>query len=176
MGPVTRLPHAMSNRRHLAGMKKSTSIQLLFMNTIVLGVSACDSEPPPPDPCNTSTFNGAACEGAVQQRGYNYHGAWIPMLYPSPYLFYYAGYTRALGAGQRIHSAPASVYAGSYRSLDTRAQSFAAGVAPRGTSLSSSRTSSILRRPASIARARSGSTVRRGGFGSIGRGRGSFGG
>lgn len=157
-------------------MKKSASIQLFFLNTIVIGVSGCDSEPPPVDPCNSSTFNGAACETAVQNKGYNYHGAWVPMVYPSPYLFYYAGYTRLLGAGRPVYSAPASVYAGNYRSLDARAQAYAARVAPNGTALSPSRMSSILRRPASIARGRSGSTVRRGGFGSIGRSRSSFGG
>lgn len=157
-------------------MKKSASIQLFFVNTIVVGVSGCDSEPPPVDPCNSSTFNGAACETAVQDRGYNYHGAWVPMVYPSPYLFYYAGYTRLLTAGRPVYSAPASVYASNYRSLDTRAQAYASRVAPSGTALSPSRMSSILRRPASIARGRSGSTVGRGGFGSIGRGRASFGG
>lgn len=157
-------------------MKKSTSIKLLFVNSIVLGVSGCDSEPPPVDPCNTSTFNAQACEVAVQNKGYNYHGAWVPMVYPSPYLFYYAGFTRALGAGRPVYAAPASVYAGNYRSLDARASTYAARVAPTGTALSSRRMSSILRRPASIARGRSGSTVRRGGFGSIGRGRSSFGG
>jgi hypothetical protein len=157
-------------------MKKSASIQLFFVNTIVIGVSGCDSEPPPVDPCNTSTFNGTACETAVQEKGYHYHGAWIPMVYPNPYLFYYAGYTRAIGAGRPVYSAPASVYAGSYRSLDARANAYASRVAPAGTALSSTRMSSILRRPASIARSRSGSTVRRGGFGSIGRTRSSFGG
>lgn len=157
-------------------MKKSTSIQLFFVNTIVIGVSGCDSEPPAVDPCNTTTFNAPACESAVQNKGYNYHGAWIPMVYPSPYLFYYAGYTRLVGAGRPVYSAPASVYASNYRSLDARAQTYAARVAPRGTGLSPARMSSILRRPASIARGRSGSTVGRGGFGSIGRGRSSFGG
>ena len=157
-------------------MKKSTSIQLFFVNSIVIGLSGCDSEPPPVDPCNTNTFNASACEVAVQDRGYHYHGAWIPFVYPSPYLFYYSGYTRAVAAGRPIYAAPASVYAGNYRSLDTRASMYASRVAPRGTSLSQARMSSILRRPASIARARAGGTVRRGGFGSIGRGRASFGG
>ena len=101
-------------------MKKSASIQLFFVNTIVIGVSGCDSEPTPVDPCNTTTFNAPACETAVQNKGYNYHGAWVPMVYPSPYLFYYAGYTRLLGAGRPVYSAPASVYAGNYRSLDSR--------------------------------------------------------
>jgi hypothetical protein len=157
-------------------MKKSSGIQLFFVNSIVIGLSGCDSEPPPVDPCNTNTFNAPACETAVQDRGYHYHGTWIPMVYPSPYLFYYSGYTRAVTAGRPVYAAPAAVYAGNYRSLDARAQAYATTVAPRGTSLSASRMSSILRRPASIARARSGGTVRRGGFGSIGRGRASFGG
>ena len=158
-------------------MKKSAGIQLFFMNSVVLGVSGCgESEPPPVDPCNGTTFNAPACETAVQNRGYHYHGAWIPVVYPSPYLFYYAGYTRLVGAGRPVYSAPRAVYEPSYRSMDARAQSFAARVTPRGTSLSSPRMSSIIRRPASIARGRSGSTVRRGGFGSIGRGRSSFGG
>lgn len=157
-------------------MKKSTGIQLFFVNSIVIGLTGCESEPPPVDPCNTNTFNAPACEVAVQDRGYRYHGAWIPMVYPSPFLFYYAGYTRAVGAGRPIYAAPASVYAANYRSLDSRAQAYASRVAPRGTSLSQARMSSILRRPASIARGRSGTTVGRGGFGSIGRGRASFGG
>jgi hypothetical protein len=160
-------------------MKKSTCVQLVFVNSIVVGVSGCDSEPAATvDPCNTATFNAPACESAVQNRGYHYHGAWVPMIYPSPYLFYYSGYSRALTAGRPVYSAPASVYAGtsSYRSLDARAASFARSAAPRGTNLSPSRMSSIIRRPASIARGRSGATVRRGGFGSIGAGRSSFGG
>lgn len=157
-------------------MKKSTSIQLVFVNSIVLGVAGCDSEPASVDPCVTDTFNAPACEAAVANRGYHYHGAWIPMVYPSPFLFYYSGYTRALGAGRPIISAPRSVYEPSYRSLDTRAAAFAGSAAPRGTQLNATRMSSILRRPASIARGRSGGTVRRGGFGSIGRGRSSFGG
>jgi hypothetical protein len=157
-------------------MKKSTRIQLFFVNSIVLGVAGCDSEPPPVDPCNTATFNAPACEVAVQDRGYHYHGAWVPMVYPSPYLFYYSGYTRALSAGLPIYAAPRAVYEPAYRSLDARASSYASRVAPRGTALSQSRMSSILRRPASIARSRSGATMRRGGFGSIGRGRASMGG
>ncbi len=157
-------------------MKKSISIQLFFVNSIVLGVSGCDSEPPPVDPCSTATFNANICETAVADKGYHYHGAWIPMVYPSPYLFYYAGYTRALNVGRPVYSAPRAVYERSYRSLDARATAYADRVAPRGTQLNGVRMSSILRRPASIARARSGSTVRRGGFGSIGRGRSSFGG
>jgi hypothetical protein len=158
-------------------MKKSVAIKLVFVNSIIVGVSGCDSEPAVTvDPCNTDTFNAPVCETAVQNRGYSYHGAWVPMLYPNPYLFYYAGYTRFLGAGRPVYTAPASVYASNYRSLDTRAQSYASRVAPRGTNLSPARMSSIIRRPASIARGRSGGTVRRGGFGSIGAGRSSFGG
>ena len=105
-------------------MKKSTGIQLFFVNSIVVGLSGCDSEPPPVDPCNTATFNAPACEVAVQNRGYNYHGGWVPMVYPSPYLFYYSGYTRALSAGLPVYSAPASAYSPSYQSLDSRAVSY----------------------------------------------------
>jgi len=157
-------------------MKKSASIKLVFVNTLVLGVSAFDAAPPPVDPCNASTFNQAACEVAVQNRGYHYHGSWIPMVYPNPFLFYYGGYSRLLSSGRPVYAAPQSVYERSYRSLDTRAQSYAGAVVPRGTSLSPSRMSSMLQRPASITRARAGSTVRRGGFGSIGAGRTSLGG
>jgi len=157
-------------------MKKSTSIQLFFVNSIVLGVSGCDAEAPPVDPCSTATFNATICETAVADKGYHYHGAWIPMVYPSPYLFYYAGYTRALNAGRPAFSAPRTVYEPAYRTLDGRATAYADRVAPRGTQLNGVRMATILRRPASIARSRSGSTVRRGGFGSIGRGRSSFGG
>jgi uncharacterized protein YgiB involved in biofilm formation len=157
-------------------MKKSSSIQLLFVNTIVLGVSGCDSEPPPVDPCNSNTFEAATCESAVANRGYHYHGTWIPIVYPNPYLFYYGGYTRHIGAGLPVYNSPQSVYARNYSSLDARASAYADRAAPRGTQLSPNRMSSIIRRPASIARSRSGSTSRRGGFGSIGSRRSSFGG
>ena len=157
-------------------MKKSSSIKLLFVNSIVIGIAGCDSEPPPVDPCNTATFNAPACEAAVQNHGYHYHGAWFPVVYPSPYLYYYGGYTRALNAGVPIYSSPRAVYEPAYQSLDTRAEAYASRVAPRGTNLSASRMSSIISRPSSIARGRSGATMSRGGFGSIGRGRSSFGG
>jgi hypothetical protein len=161
-------------------MKKSANVPLVFVNTLLAGiVTGCDNEPAVTvDPCNSKTFNAPACESAVANRGYNYHGSWVPVIYPNPYLFYYAGYSRLLSAGVPVYSAPASVYAGAgqYRSLDARASAFARTVAPRGTNLSPARMSSIIRRPASIARGRSGSTIGRGGFGSIGRGRSSFGG
>lgn len=157
-------------------MKKSSSIQLLFLNTIILGATACDDAPPPVDPCSTRTFNQAACEVAVQNRGYHYHGAWIPMLYPSPFGFYSGRYGSYIASGGRVFSAPRSAYEPSYRSFDARANAYAGAVTPRGTNLSPSRMAAITSRPSSIGGARRGATMSRGGFGSIGSGRSSFGG
>lgn len=157
-------------------MKKSQSIQLLFVNTLVLGAVACDDAPTAVEPCATRTFNPEACEVAVQNHGYHYHGAWIPLMYPSPYPFYFGRYNSFVARGGTVFAAPRSAYERTYRSLDARASAFATVVTPRGTLLSPRRMSAITSRPASIARARSGATVRRGGFGSIGAGRSSFGG
>ena len=158
-------------------MKKSSSIQLLFLNSLVLSAVACDQPSPPGvDPCFEQTFNTAACEVAVQNRGYHYHGAWVPMFYPSPYPFYLNRHTSYVARGGTVYSAPSSMYAQSYRSLDARANAYAETVTPRGTRLSPSRMASITSRPMSISGARQGATVSRGGFGAIGAGRTSFGG
>jgi hypothetical protein len=158
-------------------MKKSSNIQLLFLNSLVLSAVACDSASPPMvDPCNQATFNQPACEIAIQNRGYHYHGAWIPMIYPNPYFFYFNSYNSYVARGGTVYSAPMSSYASQYRSLDARANAYAGVVTPRGTSLSPSRMSAITSRPSSIGGARSGATVSRGGFGSIGSGHASMGG
>lgn len=157
-------------------MKKSAHIQLLFLNSLVLSAVACDNAQPTVDPCNQQTFSQRACDVAIQNRGYHYHGAWIPMIYPSPYPFYLGGYNSYVARGGTVHSAPMSSYAQQYRSLDARANAYAGVVAPRGTSLSPARMSAITSRPAAIGGARNGATVSRGGFGSIGAGRSSFGG
>ncbi len=158
-------------------MKKSASIQLVFLNSLILGAVACnDAAPPAIDPCSTRTFNQPACEQAVQGGGYRYHGAWIPMMYLSPYPFYFSRYNSYVSRGGTVYSAPMSSYAQSYRSLDSRASAYAGVVTPRGTVLSPSRMSAITSRPASIAGARAGSTVSRGGFGTIGAGHSSLGG
>ena len=98
------------------------------------------------------------------------------MIYPSPYPFYFDRYNSYVARGGTVYSAPLSQYEQTYRSLDTRAMAYAGAVTPRGTSLSPTRMSAITARPASIAGARSGATVSRGGFGSIGAGHSSFGG
>lgn len=157
-------------------MKKSSNIQLLFLNSLVLSAVACDNAAPTVDPCHQQTFNQQACEVATQNRGYHYHGAWIPMFYPSPYPFYLARHNSYVARGGTVYSVPAANYAQQYRSLDSRATAYAGVVTPRGTSLSPSRMSSITSRPSSIGGSRSGSTVSRGGFGSIGAGRTSLGG
>lgn len=157
-------------------MKKSAHIQLLFLNSLVLSAVACDNAQPTVDPCNQQTFSQRACDVAIQNRGYHYHGAWIPMIYPSPYPFYLGGYNSYVARGGTVYSAPMSSYAQQYRSLDARANAYAGVAAPRGTSLSPSRMSAITSRPAAIGGARNGATVSRGGFGSIGAGRSSFGG
>ena len=152
-------------------MKRSANIQLLFLNSLILGAVACDNDAPPViDPCNQRTFNQPVCETAVQNHGYRFHGAWIPMFYPSPYPFYLSGHSSYVARGGTVYSAPMSSYGQAYRSLDSRAAAYAGVVTPRGTSLSPARMSAITSRPASIAAARSGTTVSRGGFGSIGAG------
>ncbi|MES2521379.1 MAG: hypothetical protein V4617_01685 [Gemmatimonadota bacterium] len=157
-------------------MKKSSNIQLLFLNSLVLSAVACDHTPPGVDPCNQQTFNQPACEVAVQNRGYHYHGAWVPMMYLNPYPFYLNRHSSYVARGGTVFSAPRSSYERQYRSLDTRANAYAGTVIPRGTSPSPSWVSARTGRPGSIASARSGGTVSRGGFGSIGAGRSSFGG
>ncbi|MCA0374522.1 MAG: DUF1190 domain-containing protein [Gemmatimonadetes bacterium] len=156
-------------------MKKSASIQLLFVNTLVLGAVACDDAPTSVDPCTTRTFNPEACEVAVQNHGYHYHGAWIPLMYLNPYPFYFGRYNSYVARGGTVYSAPLSAYARTYRSLDARAAAYAAVATPRGTLLSPTRMRAMTARPASIASARRGATVGRGGFGSIGAGRTSAG-
>ena len=152
-------------------MKRSTNIQLVFLNSLILGAVACDNNAPPAiDPCNQRTFNQPACEMAIQNHGYHYHGAWIPFFYPSPYPFYLNGYNSYVARGGAVYAVPMSSYQQQYRSLDTRAMAYANVVTPHGTSLSPSRMSAITSRPASISSARSGATVSRGGFGSIGAG------
>jgi uncharacterized protein YgiB involved in biofilm formation len=158
-------------------MKKSSSIQLLFVHSLVLSAVACDQPSPAGvDPCYEQTFNTPACERAVQDRGYHYHGAWVPMLYPSPYPFYLNRHNSYVARGGTVFSAPASMYAQSYRSLNARANAYVETVTPRGTRLSPSRMTALTSRPAAIGSARSGATVSRGGFGAIGAGRSSFGG
>jgi hypothetical protein len=158
-------------------MKKSANIQLLFLHGLILSAVACDNAPPPVDPCNTATFNQPACEVAVQQNGYHYHGAWVPYFYTNPYPFYFNRYNSYVARGGTIYSAPLSAYDVAYRSLDARAYAYAGAVTPRGTALSSVRMGEIaMGRAASIAGGRSGATVGRGGFGSIGSGHASFGG
>lgn len=158
-------------------MKKSANIQLLFLNSLMLSAVACQqSMPPGVDPCFDQTFNQPACEAAVQNRGYHYHGSWVPMFYPNPYPFYLDRHNSYVARGGTVYSSPAFMYARSYMSLDTRAANAAAVITPGGTALSPTRMAAITSRPASISGARTGTTVSRGGFGSIGAGRASFGG
>jgi hypothetical protein len=147
-------------------MKKSATITLTVMNSaIVAALSAC-TQPAPigVDPCAQATFNQPACEVALQQHGYHYNGGWFPMNYMYPYAYYYNSYDHYRLGGGRIYSAPSSSYAGHYVSPEGRADAFV------GARTSGGRTSLSSGTMSGFASGRSGATMGRGGFGSIGAG------
>jgi len=86
-------------------MKKSTKISLTVV--AAMGMAACNRRP---DPCEAATYNDQACREAIQQGGYYYHGAWVPMMYSRPYPYYYDSYSRYVGRGGTVHAAPSEAY------------------------------------------------------------------
>jgi hypothetical protein len=159
-------------------MKKSKAVKLGLLHGVILaGASACTPNHVAVDPCNTRTFNPPACQQAIAARGYYYQGQFFPMIYPSPYSFYYGGYNTYIAHGGRVYSAPPSAYQRNYVPTTQRAEAFASRATRNGAYLSASRTGSIASSSRSFSSARSGATFSRGGFGSTGAGRGgSFGG
>jgi hypothetical protein len=152
-------------------MKKSKAISLTVMNSAILAALTACTDPAPVgvDPCAQATFNQPACEVAIQGHGYRYNGAWYPMLYPNPYSYYYSSYDRYRLGGGRVYSAPMSSYSNHYVPTETRASSFVNSRTYGGqTSLSRGTMSGF-------SGGRTGATMGRGGFGSIGAGHSSGG-
>ena len=84
-------------------MRKSAQVTLTVVAT--LGLAACNRRGP--DPCQSATFNEQACQDAVNNRGYYWNGAWVPMTYSYPYPYYYDSYrTYVANGGQVVPAAP----------------------------------------------------------------------
>ena len=151
-------------------MKKSRSIQLTLLNSVVIGAAtACSNHQPVVDPCNTHTFNAPACQVAIQQHGYYYGGSFIPLVYAFPFLYYRSNANSYLAGGGQVYPAPMSSYSRTYVPLNTRAENIATlNASQSGTVLSSSRMSAF-------SASRSGGVASRGGFGSIGSSHGTAG-
>ena len=151
-------------------MKKSRTIQLTLLHSVVLGAAtACSDHQPVVDPCNTHTFNAPACQMAIQQHGYYYGGSFVPLMYAYPFLYYRGNANSYLAGGGHVYPAPMSSYSRTYIPMNTRAENFATTSSARtGTMLSSSRMSSF-------SASRAGGVVSRGGFGSIGASHGTAG-
>ena len=51
------------------------------------------------DPCAAASFNGEACQAAVQNRGYCWNGRWVRMKYRQPYPYYFDVYDEFVATG-----------------------------------------------------------------------------
>jgi uncharacterized protein YgiB involved in biofilm formation len=151
-------------------MKKSRAIKFTVLNGIICTLGACGPAVIPVDPCNIHTFNPPACEMAISSRGYYYRSTWYPLSYTYPYSFYYEGYNSYIASGGRVYAVPSNYYSNQFVSSDMRAQQLASVTeAKSGTYMSTN----TMR---SFSAGRTGSTMSRGGFGSIGASHSSFGG
>lgn len=148
--------------------RRSAAIRLTFLHGLVIGAAGCTDSSPVPDPCEPELYDALACERAVAGSGYYYRGAWIPRLYPHPFLYYGSAHDEYVAKGGRTVAAPSSAYSSSYRTHAERAGAVVDAVTPEGTRLSPSRMSAIGQRGGSFASARTGATASRGGFGSTG--------
>ncbi|MDP9122156.1 MAG: hypothetical protein M3O15_12460, partial [Acidobacteriota bacterium] len=72
-------------------MKKSSRVQLTLLAAVAAAVGA-DGCSRAADPCRPESFNGPACQQAVEHHGYRSYGGWVPMTYSRPYGAYYAGW------------------------------------------------------------------------------------
>jgi hypothetical protein len=86
-------------------MKKSAQVTLTVVAAMGL---ACSRRPA--DPCGSSTFSENACQEAVRDGGYHWHGAWFPMVYRSPYPYYFDAYRSYVSGGGASRPAPANAY------------------------------------------------------------------
>jgi len=76
-------------------MKKSARVTLTVV--AAMGMAACNRDP---DPCRAQTYNDQACQDAVRNHGFYWHGTWHPMDYGSGYPYYYNSYRNyTLGGG-----------------------------------------------------------------------------
>ena len=86
-------------------LRKSTRVVLTVAAAMAVSAQA-------QDPCETSTFNGQACQLAIRHNGYCSGGAWARMSYQWPYPYYYNAYSAfvsggGLAAPSRIENCPA---------------------------------------------------------------------
>jgi hypothetical protein len=88
-------------------MKKSAKVTLTVVAAV--GLASCGRKRP--DPCEAATFNEQACQEAVRNGGYHWHGTWFPMMYHYPYPYYYDSYRGYVSRGGAVRAAPAGDYA-----------------------------------------------------------------
>lgn len=151
--------------------KRTATIQLGFLHGLVLGAAGCSPSTPAPDPCEPELYQQEQCEQAVGTSGYHYRGVWIPRVYPHPSLYYAGEHDRYVARGGVTTRVPTQAYRADYLPPEARAASVAERATPNGTRLSPSRMTALATRAPSLAGARRGATVSRGGFGAIGSGR-----
>ncbi len=90
-------------------MKKSAQVTLTLVATLAL--TACNRQRQ--DPCGSASFSEQACQDAIQNKGYYWHGTWVPMTYSYPYPYYYDSYRSYVRNGGAVHAAPAGSYSAS---------------------------------------------------------------
>jgi hypothetical protein len=91
----------------MTGIKRSTAVPLSLVPALASLVACGPSAPAVAagvDPCLPQTYQQAACEYAVEHRGYYYGGSWYPHVYSHPALFYYNGYSGFVGSGGRVRA------------------------------------------------------------------------
>ena len=75
-------------------MKKSGHVTLTLLAAVALAGCARRY-----DPCQPETFDEIACQQAIRDGGYHYHGSWYPMYYSHPYPYYYDSYHTYVSSG-----------------------------------------------------------------------------
>jgi uncharacterized membrane protein YgcG len=88
-------------------VKRSSTIVLTLVPAFA---AACGNSTPALDPCLPQNYAPAACEYAVQNRGYYYGGAWYPHVYTQPFFFYNNAYTGYVARGGRVMPIEAGRY------------------------------------------------------------------
>jgi hypothetical protein len=88
-----------------ARLKKSAQVTLTVVAAMAL--AGCGRRY---DPCDPRFFNEFACQGAVQQGGYYYHGIWYGSSYYHPYPYYYDSYHTYVSHGGSVYSSAAGSY------------------------------------------------------------------
>ena len=120
-------------------MKRSTAVTLTLVPAFA---AACNNTPPAPDPCLPASYSAAACQYAVDHRGYYHDGYWVPHVYGYPYIFYSGGYNTYIVNGGR----PSLISSGAYSpSLARVSPTMRGGFGSSGAARSSSSGSSAAR-------------------------------